>query len=351
MKIINVDTESINNHIKTFNDIMKQDYYFEFSNSLDYKLLKLLKNKMDKNLKKLSEVFKKEFSLLDSLLKNEIAYKKYKNNTFKNLFDSSIFLSKILLNKKEISYMEKNNSNKKNYIILSLLLNKFSIHNIIYQLSFYVHNLDKKTDETKISYLEKNKQEIKKYYGLYMWKTILSLSQMLNDTSAIYFNLKSEYLKLQGLEPNFESMTRSKIDIDSEFRKLIDRILDNDYSAIYYIRTVLDLILQNKIQYLKDNEIRKQQKKATPTIIIKAIKNMGIKIDIDVDTISRIYAYCSQSLHQGQIIDMSKVLYMYHYINSVDKELKKVKFTDEQKNNIIKEIKNLIMNKNRKSNK
>jgi hypothetical protein len=139
-------------------------------------------------------------------------------------------------------------------------------------------------------------------------KTFDSL-RLLEDMETVLYRSVEEYIDIKadlyselGLYSDYRPMVKFPNHWLTEMEDIRVDLARGDESAVYHIRTTLELMLHIALKYFTDPVVEKHAKKITIRRVMHACKALDIQLPLPKSLVDRVVFHSNMSLHGGRCI-------------------------------------------------
>jgi hypothetical protein len=331
-----IDAYDVKQAISTVNSDFAESYLKPISQSLGQSLLLGISSNLTQRITQFLKSYQKELRTLPNVLGKYKTYRRYARYS-SGLKDQSERLSFILAKPDEIAEMYRSKGSRRAWLVGCLMMKTYFV---IFHSKLLLENIGKiPTDTaTKYVFIKEEKETLTKYKMMSIFEMIERMIGVLDNAVGEYFSIKADLLQMLGLLDTYHPPTIFPTHWEVELARTHSDIIQGDDSAIYHVRTALELMLQITFRYFDDSLLERHARQVTTIRVAEACKKVGIKLPISLDLIERINHYSNLSLHRGKRPPFSDVWHMLSVLVGVSEEMKKLKVTDEQSRELKREL-------------
>ena len=180
---------------------------------------------------------------------------------------------------------------------------------------------------------------VTQYITLSNLEEVRDIIGVLTDAFREYLELKGRLFQQIGRLKSFRGSHIFPTHWNIELQRVRIDIIRGDDSAIYHIRTALELMLQITLRYFEDPVLEKNARSVTTIRVAQACKRGKIDLPISTDLIERISYYSNLSLHRGHRISFSDVWHMLYLLSEAGKKFETMTLTSDALNDLRNELK------------
>jgi len=223
-------------------------------------------------------------------------------NCFEELCERAALL---LPTKGEMKTYQDSEKSRANWLTICLLEKSRFIH---FFSDLLVEEI-KKTP-TNTWHLKKDEQGpwvLTEYAQISSLDVVKQMMRALTESVTDYLDIKWQLFQTLGLVDDYKPSTKFETHWEIELALAQIDLIRSDESAIYHIRTALELLLQSKFKYFDDPVLDENARRVSVSRVLKACKNSGIQLPIPDTLIYRILDHGNVSLHRGHRLPFSDI--------------------------------------------
>ncbi|MGD0422794.1 MAG: hypothetical protein ABSA92_04985 [Candidatus Bathyarchaeia archaeon] len=325
--IESVKSEFVSTYLKTASDALDKTQLTKTSQDLIEKVSAFLAS------------YQKDLNSTVPILAKYKTYQRYARPPadYKDRYERTCF---ILPKPNELQEYQNAQGMMRAWLVASLMMKALFITEISRLLLGEIEKIPQDTGkEYKVT---QGNLSVTQYVTLSTLEEVKDIIGVLGDAFREYLELKGKLLRHIGRLKAFRGSLIYPTHWDIELQRVRIDIVRGDDSAIYHIRTALELMLQITLRYFEDPLIEKYAKLVTTIRVAEACKRAKIDLPISTDLIERISYYSNLSLHRGHRIPFSDAWHMLYLLSEASKKFQTMTITSESADNLKKELKSIL---------
>lgn len=305
-----------------------ESYLKPISDSMDTALLTKTSENLTKQVTLVLESFKKDLDALKPILGKYKTYRRYARfpADFKDQCERICFM---LAKPDETDEYQHSKGSMRAWLVDRLMMKTQFIVLFSKMLLEEIQKIPKHTGK-QYQFTKDTDLRITEFRDLSIFDEIDQMIGVLNNSIDEYIAIKANLFQLLGLLESYRPPQIFPTHWEFELTRTHIDIIKGDDSAIYHVRTALELMLQITLAYFDDPILAKHARLVTTRRVAEACKKVGIDLPISQDLTERISYYSNLSLHRGQRIPLSDVWHMLSVLVEVSERMKKLQISKSQ---------------------
>lgn len=156
-----------------------------------------------------------------------------------------------------------------------------------------------------------------------------------------YIDIKAHLFSELGLYSDYRPMVKFPTHWLIEMEEIRVDFARGDESAIYHVRTTLELMLQIALRYFEDPMVEKHAKAMTIGRVMDACKALDIQLPLPKNLVNRVVFHGNMSLHKEHRVAFSDIWYIYEILRIISPQMEGINLSDPA----LKELKHELLRK------
>ncbi len=332
-----IDAFGVRKEISSIKSAYAESCLKSISESMDTVLLAKISQELNGRVKLFLQSLGKEVEGLKVVLGKYKVFRQYSKPP-SNFRDECERLSFILPKPNEMDEMENSKGSMRAWLVGRVMMKGQFIVVISNILLKEITKIPRNTGK-EYHYVKGGDLTITEFKLLSIFEEIQDMITVLEHSVAEYLDIKANLYKVLGLFSEYRPSQVFPTHWELELRRTQIAILRADDSAIYHVRTALELMLQITLRYFDDKVLAKHARLVSTIRVAEACKEVGIRLPISRGLIERISHYSNLSLHRGQRIPLSDAWHMLSVLIETSEQMKKLKIPPERLSSLREELK------------
>jgi hypothetical protein len=156
----------------------------------------------------------------------------------------------------------------------------------------------------------------------------MDMERVLESSVDEYVDIKAHLFSELGIYPDHRPLVNFPTHWSIEMEEIRVDFGRGDESAIYHVRTTLELMLQIALKYLEDPTVEKRAKEMTISRVMDACKAVGIQLPLPKNLVNRVVFHSNMSLHRGRRVAFSDIWYIYEILRIISPQMEGINLSD-----------------------